>query len=117
MKASGYSKQSIYPQSALLEKEENKPASSSFIGSIKLILAYLFADLKKKQRSFRIGLITIIIVTTFVTLLMSGIIISPLIFLRLSESDVGEIDAVLNPSIGTNRTFLNLPNLAMYNFY
>ena len=110
-------KNTIYPEESLktdLKKTDEKPIpSSSFIGSMKIIMTYLLADLKKKQYSFRIGLITIILVTTCITILMSGIQISPLIFMKLAENEVGEIDGLLTPSVGTNRTLLNLPNIIM----
>jgi len=106
------------PASFLNKEDENKKATKthSFIGSLKIILTYLLADLKKKQRSFKIGLITVLLVTSCITILTSGIYISPLIFMKLAENDVGEIDTVLNPSVGTNRTELNLPNALTYFF-
>lgn len=86
----------------------------SFRDSMKIIVTYLISDLKKKQRSFRIGLLTVLIVTTCITVLMSGITISPLIFMKLSENDVGETDVVLTPAVGSNRTLLNPHDAATY---
>jgi len=48
------------------------------------ITRYIYADIKKKQRSFKIGIFTIILVVTFLTLLKSLIDISPIAFLKVA---------------------------------
>ena len=104
----------IAPDTVSEKKEIKEP---SFKDSMKIILYYLFADLKKKQRSFRIGLITVMLVTACITIFTSGLVISPLIFMKLAENDVGEADVVLTPAVGSNKTVLNPPNAAMYCSY
>ena len=48
------------------------------------ITRYIYADIKKKQRSFKIGLFTIVLVVTFLTLLKSLIDIAPIAFLKVA---------------------------------
>ena len=65
-----------------------------------VILDYLHSDLFKKQRSFKIGLISIFLVVFFIGLLINIIQLSPNIFLRLSEESIGEADFIFAPSLG-----------------
>ena len=65
--------------------------------NIKVVTNYLKSDLVKKQRSFRLGLITIFLVVLFISILMNFIIISPIIFLKLSENQIGEGDLIMTP--------------------
>jgi hypothetical protein len=79
----------------LRTKSQSMIISHGFFGSIRIMLRYLFADLKKKQHAFRIGFITILLVVAFVTALESGIQSVPLVFLKLAENEVGETDLVM----------------------
>lgn len=90
-----------------------KPAVESHgcFGSFRIMFRYLLADLKKKQRAFRIGFITVLLVVAFVTALESGIQSVPLVFLKLAENEVGETDLVMTP---TKSIIYNPPHAAMY---
>jgi len=86
---------------------------TTFCGSLKIIFRYLMSELKKKQRAFRIGFITILIVVTFVTALESSIKMVPLAFLKVAENDAGEADLIMSP---TKSIIYNPENIAMYFF-
>ncbi len=58
---------------------------------------YLKSDLIKKQRAFKIGLISIFMVVFFLTMLLNAIQLVPTIFIKLSEEQTGEIDLILTP--------------------
>ena len=64
-----------------------------------VIFNYLKSDLIKKQRAFKIGLISIYLVVFFITMLMNVISVSPTIFIRLSEDQVGEADFIFVPML------------------
>ena len=64
-----------------------------------VIFNYLKSDLIKKQRAFKIGLISIYLVVFFITMLMNVISVSPTIFIRLSEDQVGEADFIFIPML------------------
>jgi len=95
-------------------KLQPKIVSHGFIGSFRIMLRYLFADLKKKQRAFRIGFITILLVVTFVTALESGIQSVPLVFLKLAENEVGETDLIMTP---TKSIIYNPPHVKVYYYF
>lgn len=72
---------------------------STWKGNLMVIFNYLKSDLIKKQRAFKIGLISIYLVVFFVTMLMNTISISSSIFIRLSEDQVGEADFIFLPML------------------
>ena len=99
---------------------------------------YLKSDLIKKQRAFKIGLISIFLVVFFLTLLLNAIELCSCIFIKLSEEQTGEIDLIITPYLTshsvTNKksgfdsffynktseernTTFNLNNLNFLNFY
>ena len=107
---------------------------------INVILFYLKSDLIKKQRDFKIGLVSIFLVVFFLTLLFNAIQLSPCIFIKLSEKRSSEIDLILTPylkhqnietkksgfdsffynkedSLYSNISDLNITNLNFLNYY
>ena len=58
---------------------------------------YLKSDLIKKQRAFKIGLVSIFLVVFFLTLLLNAIELCSCIFIKLSEEQTGEIDLLFTP--------------------
>ena len=72
-----------------------------FFGNLKVTINYLKSDLIKKQRSFKIGLISIFMIVFFLTLLLNAIQLCPCIFIKLSEQQSGEIDLILTPYIAS----------------
>jgi len=94
----------VVPYKSIMAKE-TKPRQiniayykdSTFLGVFSIILAYIMTDIEKKPRSFKIGLFSIFIVVGFLVLMQSAIQISPLIFLKISESQIGDTDVILTP--------------------
>ena len=68
-----------------------------FISNLNVIIKYLKSDLIKKQRSFKIGLVSVFLVVFFLTLLLNAIQLCPSIFIKLSEEQNSEIDLLLTP--------------------
>ena len=62
---------------------------------------YLKSDLIKKQRAFKIGLISIFLVVFFLTLLLNAIELCSCIFIKLSEEQTGEIDLIFTPYLSS----------------
>ena len=71
--------------------------SNQFMSTFLVVFNYLNSDLIKKQRTFKIGLITIFLVVFFTSLLLNTINLSSLIFLRLAENQAGETDLIMIP--------------------
>ena len=63
-----------------------------FVSNIIVITNYLKSDLIKKQRAFKIGLISIFMVVFFLTLLFNAIQLIPSIFIKLTEQQSSEIE-------------------------
>ena len=64
-----------------------------------VIANYLRTDLLKKQRAFRIGLISIFLVVFFLTMLLYSIFLFPAVFIRVCEEQVGESDYIFLPML------------------
>ena len=64
---------------------------------INAILFYLKSDLIKKQRDFKIGLLSVFLVVFFLTLLLNAIQLAPCIFIKIGEKQSGETDLILTP--------------------
>jgi hypothetical protein len=56
------------------------------------ILAYIQKDIKKKARSFKIGVFTVFLVVSFITALKSLIDVAPIAFLKVAQDQAGAID-------------------------
>ena len=72
----------------------------SIFGNLNVILKYLKSDIIKKQRAFKIGLVSIYLVVFFLTMLYNVISLSPNIFIRLAEEQVSEADFIFLPQFG-----------------
>lgn len=59
--------------------------AQSFYSLIKTIMAYLISDIRKKQRSFRIGVFTVFLVVSFITTLKSMIDVAPIAMLKVGQ--------------------------------
>lgn len=68
-----------------------------FSSNLSVIINYLKSDLIKKQRSFKIGLISIFLVVLFLTLLLNAIQLVSCVFIKLTEEQNSEIDLILTP--------------------
>lgn len=91
-------------------------------GSFSLITNYIVSDIEKKPRSYKIGVFTVFLVCTFLTILYSGIQLTPALFIRLGEDQAGDIDFIMSPVAASNDTqksdnslsirLLNVSNIA-----
>ena len=68
-----------------------------YFSNFNVIINYLKSDLIKKQRTFRIGLISIYLVIFFLSILLYAISLFPNIFIRICEEQVGESDFIFLP--------------------
>ncbi|CAD8107345.1 unnamed protein product [Paramecium sonneborni] len=85
--------------------------------SLRVIINYIFADIAKRPRSFKIGLFTTYIVITFLGLLQCVVQLSPLIFLQLDETSIGDTDLLYLPQAAENTSnyrLINMSNLHKY---
>ena len=55
---------------------------------------YLKSSVGKDRNAYFIGIVTVLIVVFYVSLLMNGVRKSPAIFARLAEETTGEMDVV-----------------------
>lgn len=58
----------------------------SVCSALGTVVRYLCSDLKKKSRSFKIGVCTIFLVVSFITLLKAVIEVTPVAFLSLAQT-------------------------------
>ena len=75
---------------------------STWLGILSIVIAYILTDMQKKPRAFKIGLFSIFIVVGFLVLMQSAIQISPLVFLKISENQIGDTDVILTPIPASN---------------
>lgn len=81
----------------LLVKTEPGSSSHSYLSTLSMLVEYLTADLQKRQRSFRIGVFSIFIVVAFLSTLLSAVMMSGVIYLKVAENQAGEADIILSP--------------------
>ncbi|KAL4502254.1 hypothetical protein ABPG72_000489 [Tetrahymena utriculariae] len=95
--------------------EKQKVKGQSFTGTAKIIIQYLINDIKKKPRSFKIGIFSIFLVIGFISAIESAFQLSPVIFLTIGEDQAGDADIVLTPVTFQNRTFFEKNKLIEHN--
>ena len=83
--------------------------TKDFFSSLIFSLIYVTADTRKRFWSFLVGLITIAIVVFVVSILYNSILKANLIFLKLSEDNVGDADVYFTPKF-TNLTTIPFIN-------
>jgi len=85
-----------------LQKKKNNSTPALItaleVGNLTLAAKYVLTDTKKHKSAWIIGFFTVFIVVFFTSLLQNSIDKSPIIFLKLSEDQVGEYDLLLSPS-------------------
>ena len=81
-------------------EEYYKPSNICF-----LIFTYIISELKKKGRTFKIGLASIFLVVSFLIIVQTSVQVSYLIFISLSENIAGDIDIVFE--VNPNATIIN----------
>ena len=88
-------------------------SNSSSTKDLSISLKYAVTDTISNQRNFLVGLATVMIVVTFVTLLQNAVISSSAVFVRLSEQQVGEMDLVFLPD--SRRMMSDAPRSVLLN--
>lgn len=77
--------------------------------SQKMSMKYLYSESIRSVKSFLIGCLTVLIVCSVILLIASNTSKSPLIFFRIAEISVGEMDLVLSPNAASANTNSQLP--------
>lgn len=96
----------MYDDNILMDEGKSKRDIDSGIYSggafqtFRTITTYIISDIHKKQRSFKIGVFTIILVVTFIMMLKSLIDVSPIAFLKVGQDQVGLFDYVITSNYG-----------------
>ena len=70
------------------------PSEYSSYFNIFVLTSYIFSDVKKKPKSYMIGIFTVSLTITFIILLYSILDLLPYIFLKQAQDTVGESDLV-----------------------
>ncbi len=80
-----------------------------WIGSTVFALRYVTKDVKQRWKSFLVGLLTIVIVVFVVSILYNSVLKASIIFVKLSEDQVGETDVMFTPKLTEKNTipFIN----------
>jgi Na+/H+ antiporter NhaC len=55
-------------------------------------MEYVISDIKKKQRSFRIGVFTIFLVVSFISMLKGVVDVAPIAMLKVAQDQAGCFD-------------------------
>ncbi|KYQ92900.1 hypothetical protein DLAC_05491 [Tieghemostelium lacteum] len=78
----------------------------------RVALKYVHNNMKKDKKSLLLGLFTVFLVVLFICFLQNLIQNSPIVFLKLSEDQAGELDLVLfgDPSLGPATESLDVPS-------
>ena len=62
----------------------------------------MIRETKKKQRAFKIGIFTVVLVVSVITMLKSVVDCSPILFVRIGQEAVGSIDFKLQSPLESN---------------
>jgi hypothetical protein len=72
------------------------------VAAIQLATEYLIASIRRDKRGTCFGILTVSIVVCFAAILQAAIDSSPVIFLRLAETQASEVDAYLLPEVSAD---------------
>ena len=72
----------------------------TYCSACETIWSYLASDLCKKSRSFCIGIFTVMMVVSFITMLKSVIDVSSVAFLKIGQDQAGAFDLQLTSDYG-----------------
>eukprot|EP01132_Coremiostelium_polycephalum_P006778 gene6778-8410_t len=70
----------------------------TLLGDLRVAIKYVYNNSKKNLKSLILGLLTVFLVVLFISFLQNLIQASPIVFLKLSEDQSGELDLVLTAS-------------------
>ncbi|CEM34393.1 unnamed protein product [Vitrella brassicaformis CCMP3155] len=78
-------------------EEDVRKTANTWSGNLKITVTYALSQLGRNLRPCRIGVATVFLVVFFTALLQNAIQLSPIIFLKLAENDLGETDLLYTP--------------------
>ena len=104
------------PEQPLLD-ESGLGLNSSWKKTLALLTNYVGADIQKRPRSFRIGVFSVFIVVAFLSMLFSIVLLSSVVYLKVSENETGETDIYLVPVPASNDTSQEEQTFRLINYY
>ena len=87
-----------YSKAELIEEVEREVKDRKCFATITSIVRYLNADHQRNQRAIKIGVCTVFILATVITMFKSIIDCSPILFVKVGQDQVGAIDFVTTSS-------------------
>ncbi len=63
-----------------------------------MLLKFVLQDVWKRPKEFKIGILTIFMVVGFLTVLNAGNELTPIIFIKLAENNIGDADFMVIPN-------------------
>lgn len=102
-----------------MERKMNtfKEKLKEFIINLQTVCGFILVEIKRKPRTFKIGLFSIYIVIAFLVLLQSILLLTPTLFVNVAEKQNGIADLTLSPvsyqndTSDTNTTVIRTLNL------
>ena len=89
-------------RSELVQEVEEEGQRTRCGASCEVVTRYLVVEQTKKQRALKIGIFTVFLVVMCMTMLKSVVDVSPIIFVKIGQDQVGAIDYTMtSPSGGT----------------
>lgn len=83
---------------------EQDPGGHSYWTTFLFLYRYLQSDIEKKPRSFHIGIFSIFLVVAFLSFLLSVVLLSGVVYLKIAENEMSEADIILLPVSRANDT-------------
>lgn len=82
--------------------EKWKEMGVKLMGSTVMSVDYVDADTRRNKRSFIVGVTTVFLVVVYLVILATMVSRSSILFLKLAENNVGELDLVLTPTFAAS---------------
>ena len=79
----------------MIDEFEDDSRNRKCCASCKTVTQYMCSESKKKPTAFKIGVFTVFIVVMCITMLKSVVDSSPILFVKIGQSEVGAIDFTL----------------------
>jgi ABC-type antimicrobial peptide transport system permease subunit len=75
----------------------NSKASQSSLAQWYAAVLFVISDVNRSSRSFMIGVFTVLLVTCFTAIVLNEVAYGPVVFMRLNEQAIGEMDLIVTP--------------------
>ena len=96
----------------LSSSRRNERCTSKHSGPWLTIFNYIKSDIRKKTKAFRLGVVTIIIVVSFITMLKSLVDVAPVALLKLGQDQAGAFDFTISSDYSSK---LDAGDVNLYN--